>query len=100
MTPNLAAYLEHRAQVLARVKKVLIESLHVQRMPDEIDPDAPLFGTGLSLDSVDAVELVVSLESEFGFRLDDDLSARLSMRTVNTVVDLSLRKLGGPHVAA
>lgn len=100
MTPSLAAYLEHRAQVLGRVKKVLIESLHVQRAPDEIDPDAPLFGTGLSLDSVDAVELVVSLESEFGFRLDDDLSARLSMRTVNTVVDLTLRKLGGSHVAA
>lgn len=100
MTPKLAAYLEHRAQVLGRVKKVLIESLHVQRAPDEIDPDAPLFGTGLSLDSVDAVELVVSLESEFGFRLDDDLSARLSMRTVNTVVDLTLRKLGGPHAAA
>ncbi|MER2562852.1 MAG: acyl carrier protein [Myxococcaceae bacterium] len=100
MTPSLAAYLEHRVQVLGRVKKVLIESLHVQRAPDEIDPDAPLFGTGLSLDSVDAVELVVSLESEFGFRLDDDLSARLSMRTVNTVVDLALRKLGGSHVAA
>ncbi len=100
MTQSLAAALEHRAHVLARVKKVLIESLHVPRAPEEIEPDAPLFGTGLSLDSVDAVELVVSLETEFGFRLDDDLSARLSMRTVNTVVDLALRKLGGPHVAA
>jgi acyl carrier protein len=99
MTPVLMAWLEHRAQQLARVRRVLIEDLHVQRTPEEIDPDAPLFGTGLALDSVDAVELVVSLETEFGFRLDDDALARPSMRTVNSLVDLVLRKTGGSHVA-
>lgn len=99
MTPVLMAYLENRAQQLARVRRVLIEDLHVQRTPEEIDPDAPLFGTGLGLDSVDAVELVVSLETEFAFRLDDDALARSSMRTVNSLVDLVLRKQGGSHVA-
>jgi acyl carrier protein len=99
MTPQLATYLEHRAKQLARVRRVLIEDLHVQRTPEEIDPDAPLFGTGLALDSVDAVELVVSLETEFDFRLDDDALARPSMRTVNSLVDLVLRKQGGAHVA-
>lgn len=100
MSPGLLAYLENRATQLARVRRVLIEDLHVQREPEEIDPDAPLFGTGLGLDSVDAVELVVSLETEFAFRLDDDALARPSMRTVNSLVDLVLRKNGGPHVAA
>lgn len=100
MNPALMAYLEHRAKLLARVRQVLIQDLHVQRTPEEIDPDAPLFGTGLALDSVDAVELVVSLETEFGFRLDDDALARPSMRTVNTLVDLVLRKQGGAYVPA
>jgi len=99
MTPQLMNYLEHRARQLARVRRVLIEDLHVQRQPEEIDPDAPLFGTGLGLDSVDAVELVVSLETEFDFRLDDDALARPSMRTVNSLVDLVLRKQGGSHAA-
>lgn len=100
MNPALSAYLERRTQLLARVRRVLIEDLHVPRAPDEIDPDAPLFGTGLGLDSVDAVELIVCLETEFSFRLEDDALARASMRTVNSLVDLVLRKQGGAYVAA
>jgi acyl carrier protein len=99
MTPELSSYLEHRRAQLARVRRVLIEDLHVPRTPEEIDPDAPLFGTGLGLDSVDAVELVVSLETEFSFRLDDDSLARSSMRTVNGLVDLVLRKQGAADAA-
>jgi acyl carrier protein len=99
-TQTLLAYLEHRASLLARVRRVLIEQLHVQRTPEEIDPDAPLFGTGLGLDSVDAVEFVVSLETEFNFRLDDGAVARASMRTVNGLVDLVIRKQGGAYVPA
>ena len=48
---------EQRLQVLARVKQILIDTLNVRREPREIDPDTPLFGTGLRLDSLDAVEL-------------------------------------------
>jgi acyl carrier protein len=92
MNAELATWLDLRSQALARVRRVLIEDLHVQRTPGQIDPDAPLFGTGLGLDSVDAVELVVSLETEFGFRLDDEQLARPAMRTVNSLVDLVLRR--------
>ncbi|MFO0599787.1 MAG: phosphopantetheine-binding protein [Myxococcaceae bacterium] len=94
MSDDTTAWVEQRNQVLARVRRVLIEELKVARSPDDIDPDAPLFGTGLGLDSVDAVELVVSLETEFAFRVEDDGRARASMRTVNTLVDLVLRKQG------
>ncbi|MFT3711519.1 MAG: phosphopantetheine-binding protein [Archangium sp.] len=98
MSPELSAWLNLRAEFLSRVRRVLIEELHVQRAPEEIDPDAPLFGTGLGLDSVDAVELVVSLETEFGFRLDDESLARPAMRTVNTLVDVVMKKVGQSHV--
>ncbi len=54
---------------------------------DEIDPDAVLFGTGLGLDSVDAVELTVAIESEFGVKVPDNEKSRSIFRTVNSLVD-------------
>jgi acyl carrier protein len=76
--------------VLDRVRHMLVHRLHVDREPDEIDPDTPLFGTGLGLDSVDAVELVVSMEVEFGGKLPEDALGRRVMRTVGKLVDLVL----------
>ncbi len=86
------AHIERRTGVLDRVRKVLIERLHVPRAPGEIDPDAPLFGTGLGLDSVDAVELVVSLETEFSITLPEGVVTRRAMRTVGSVVDLVMTR--------
>jgi acyl carrier protein len=88
MRDDLRARLAAREDVLARLRGLLISSLDVKREPDEIDPDAPLFGSGLGLDSIDAVELVLLLDEHFGVKLADDTSARTAMRTVNSVVDL------------
>lgn len=85
-----------REQLLARVQALLVERLHLHRDADEIDPDCPLFGTGLGLDSVDAVELVVGVETAFGLRLSDEKLIRGSLRTVNSLVDLILTH-GGPR---
>jgi len=90
MTPDLQSYVTHREAVLDRVRTLLVERLHVEREPDTIDPDTPLFGTGLGLDSVDAVELVVSLEDTFGLQLPDDALGRRVMRTVGKLVDMVL----------
>jgi acyl carrier protein len=79
-----------REAIIDRVRRVLIESLGVRREPSEIDPDAPLFGTGLGLDSVDAVELVVSLETEFGIHFPPGAMSRRVMRTVGSVADAVL----------
>jgi len=50
----------------SRIKHLIVESLHLEGLaPLEIGDDAPLFGEGLGLDSVDALELVVALEKEF-----------------------------------
>jgi len=79
-----------REAVLDQVRTILVEKLKVERDADEIDPDVALFGTGLGLDSVDAVELLVCLETELGVRIPDSSLVRPSMRTVNTLVDLVL----------
>jgi acyl carrier protein len=90
MDNDLQQLIARRERVLAGVRRILIDDLHVRREPDEIDPDTPLFGTGLGLDSVDAVELVVSLESTLGARLPDSGAGRRWMRTVGTLVDFVL----------
>jgi acyl carrier protein len=90
MNTDLQSYIARREDVLDRVRKLLAFRLHVERDPDTIDPDTPLFGTGLGLDSVDAVEMVVSLEDTFGFKLPDDALGRRVMRTVGKLVDLVL----------
>ncbi|HVS15060.1 MAG TPA: phosphopantetheine-binding protein [Thermoanaerobaculia bacterium] len=55
-----------------RIKTVIIESLGLEGMtPEMIDDDAPLFGEGLGLDSVDALELMVVLEKDFGVQIDN-----------------------------
>lgn len=90
MTPELESYIARREAALADVRALLVERLHVDREPDTIDPDTPLFGTGLGLDSVDAVEMVVSIEDAFGLKLPDDAIGRRVMRTVGKLVDMIL----------
>ncbi|MEM1249539.1 MAG: phosphopantetheine-binding protein [Acidobacteriota bacterium] len=56
-----------------RIKKVIIDSLGLEGMtPADIGDDEALFGDGLGLDSVDALELMVVLEKDFGIEIDDE----------------------------
>ncbi|HZN93749.1 MAG TPA: phosphopantetheine-binding protein [Myxococcales bacterium] len=86
----LRSTLDARQAVLDQVRAMLIRQLYLRREPDEIDPDTPLFGSGLGLDSVDAVELLVSLETTSGIRVPDNRAAVNALRTVNSIVDLLL----------
>src|SRR5688572_17401072 len=90
MTTDLEAYCRRREEVLARVRQLLISSLDLRRQPDEIDPDTALFGTGLGLDSVDAVEVIIALETQLGVKLTDAAERRSALRSVNALVDVVL----------
>jgi acyl carrier protein len=87
MDPALLARLTRRESVIARIKKILIESLYVPLPPEAIDLDVALFGTGLGLDSVDALELVVATESAFRVTFPEE-ALRHDLRTLNSLVDL------------
>lgn len=90
LDPALAAHIARREDALARVRNVLITALKLPLPPEQIDLDAPLFGTGLGLDSVDAVELVVAMENEFRFRLPEGAVGPWAFRTVHSLVELVL----------
>lgn len=77
-----------------RLKELLIERLKFEDMtPDDIGDDDPLFAGGLGLDSIDALEIVVMLESEFGIKVKNETSARDFFRSISTLADLVSRKL-------
>jgi acyl carrier protein len=65
-----AADIADIADVAGRVKRLIVANLHLDGLrPEMLDEQAPLFGDGLGLDSVDALELVVAVEKEFGIRI-------------------------------
>lgn len=63
----------HDVNLAHRLKEIIVESLHLEgTRPESIGDSEPLFGDGLGLDSVDALELVVALEKEYGIRIRSD----------------------------
>jgi len=58
--------------LILKLKKEVIEQLNLEdTTPDDINPDSPLFGEGLGLDSIDALELIVLLEKNYGIKIED-----------------------------
>jgi acyl carrier protein len=77
------------------IKEMMVEKLMLKTPKEEIGDDLPLFGpNGLGLDSIDALELVVSLEKNFGVSVPNSEAARKALVSVNTIHDyvLSHRK--------
>ena len=81
------AELAQRQRVLAEVQQWLVKTMNLRRTPDELDPDTALFGSGLGLDSVDAVDLVVGVESTFAAPVPKREDLRWVLRTVGTLVE-------------
>jgi acyl carrier protein len=76
-----------------RVKQMIIERLQLEGMtPADIDDAAPLFGDGLGLDSIDALELVIGIEKVFGVRIQDEEVGAKAMASVNALVEFMRSK--------
>ena len=76
-----------RNALFAEVKQLLVTGLRLDRPAGEIPDDSPIFGDGLGLDSIDALEIVVMLESEFGIKVKNESSARDYFKSVSTLAD-------------
>jgi len=75
------------------IKEMLVKNLMLQTTAQEIGDDLPLFGPGgLGLDSIDALELVVSMEKTFGVGVPNSEVAAKALRTVNTIHDYIVEK--------
>jgi acyl carrier protein len=58
--------------LLPEVAALIIEALNLEMGADEIDADAPLFGEGLGLDSIDVLEIALVISKRYGFQLRSD----------------------------
>jgi acyl carrier protein len=75
-----------------RVKELIVRRLKLDIDPTTIQSDAPLFGEGLGLDSIDALELVLGLEQEFGIKVEDEEVGVKAFASVNALVDFIEQK--------
>ena len=75
-------------ELILKLKNQIIEVLNLEELtPGDIDADAPLFGEGLGLDSIDALELIVLLEREYGIKLSNPAEGKEIFKSVATIAD-------------
>ena len=78
--------MHNAADLKAQIKRTLVDNLMLQVGADQIDDDLPLFGPGgLGLDSVDALQLVVALDKNYGLKITDSEVARKILQSVNSI---------------
>lgn len=76
------------ADLNTELKQYIIEALSLEDMtPEDIDDEAPLFGEGLGLDSIDALELIVLMEKHYGIRLASAAEGKEIFKSIQTMAD-------------
>jgi acyl carrier protein len=81
-------------ETTAKLKELLVKELNLKFRPEEIDDDTPLFGEGLGLDSLDAVEIVVILKKNLGVTITDSEQAKQVFVSIKTLADFVDAELG------
>ncbi len=75
-------------ELIEELKEAIIDALNLEEMSaDDIDENADLFGDGLGLDSIDALELIVLLEKKYGIKLSDPSAGKEIFKNVSTIAD-------------
>jgi len=75
-------------QLVLELKEKIIEALNLEDMtPDDIDADAALFGDGLGLDSIDALEIIVLIEKNYGIKLSNSAEGKEIFKSINTIAE-------------
>lgn len=75
-------------QIIHELKEHLIEELNLEDLtPADIDAEAPLFGDGLGLDSIDALEIILILEKNYGVKLSNSAEAKPVFYSVKTLAE-------------
>jgi acyl carrier protein len=75
-------------QLIDQLKLQIIEALNLEDVsPDDIDVQEPLFGEGLGLDSIDALELVVMTERHYGIRITEMEVGRKAFASINALAE-------------
>jgi acyl carrier protein len=83
-------------ELIPQLKSQIIERLRIDGMePEEFDEDMPLFGEITGLDSIDALELVVMLDVEYGIKIKDAKAARKILVNIRTIAEF-IRQNGKP----
>lgn len=74
-------------ELIQELKNEIISALNLEDVrPEDIDPSAPLFGdSGLGLDSIDALELIVLMEKKYGIKLDNPAQGREIFTSLDTM---------------
>jgi len=74
--------------LILKLKEEIIEVLNLEDVkPADIDENAPLFGEGLGLDSIDALELIVLMERNYGIKLQDPAQGKEIFKSVQVLAD-------------
>ena len=72
----------------AQLKEQILKALSLEEMnPEEIDDNAPLFGEGLGLDSIDALELIVLMEKQYGIKLSNPAEGKEVFKSINVMAE-------------
>lgn len=75
-------------ELILELKKEIIDALNLEEMtPDDIDTDAPLFGDGLGLDSIDALEIIVLLEKKYGIKLANAAEGKAIFTSIRSIAE-------------
>jgi acyl carrier protein len=82
---EIKEYAAKRKEISSQMKNIIVEQLSLDLEPEFITDDQPLFGRGLELDSIDALELAVGIYNSFNVTVEDGDSGVFS--SVNTMVD-------------